>query len=206
MLSYGSYTGGFTNLSLPSAATWQTTYGPTSFTIAVAGINKLAFSTEPAGGKLPNEILPPTVVQVEDQGGNPLATNGVPIMLSLNSGSGSLSGTLTQMTDAGGQATFGDLSINVIGTKTLRATAPGLTATVSSAFAIVPLFGVQPTNGGVWVELNGTNSLGTTIIYASTNLVSWLPVYTNPPTSGPINYLDTAATNLSHRFYRTFVQ
>jgi hypothetical protein len=202
LLTYGSYTGSFSALSLPSAAHWQVTYGLTSFSVAIAGINQLAFSNEPSGGELPNQTLPPAVVQVQDQGGSPLATNGVPVTLSLNSGFGTLSGTLTRLTGPDGQAAFGDLSINVAGTKTLLATAPGLTAAVSSPFAIVPLFGVQPTNGGAWLQLNGTNSLGPTTIYASTNLLSWLPVCTNPPTSGPIYYLDTAATNFPFRFYR----
>jgi hypothetical protein len=54
--------------------------------------------------------------------------------------------------------------------------------------------------------LNGTNSLGSTTIYASSDLVFWQPIYTNPPTAGPIVYLDTAATNFSYRFYRAIEQ
>jgi fibronectin-binding autotransporter adhesin len=202
LLTYGSYSGAFSAINLPSAAQWQTTYGPTSFTVAVAGINQLAFSTEPSGGEVPNQTLAPAVVQVEDEGGNPLATNDVAVTLSLYSGGGTLNGTLTQLTGPSGQATFGDLSISLVGTKTLIASSPGLTPAVSGPFAIVPLFAAQPTNDGVWLQLNGTNSLGPTTIYASTNLVSWLPIYTNPAASGPIYYLDAAATNFPLRFYR----
>jgi hypothetical protein len=206
VLNYGSYTGIFTNTDLPSAALWQTNYGPTSFTISVASINKLAFTIEPAGGKLPDAILAPVVVQVEGPGGNPIATNGVPVTLSLNSGSGTLSGTLTQNTDPTGKATFSELSINSIGMKTLRASSSGLTAATSTVFAIVPLIGTQWTSSGFVLQLNGTNSLGSTIISASTNLMSWMPIYTNAPTNGAIMFLDPTSTNFMDRFYRILQQ
>ena len=98
------------------------------------------------------------------------------------------------------------ISLSPIGTKTLLASSPGLTAATSDPFVVVPLFGVQPTNGGVWLQLNGTNSLGTTTIYASTDLVFWLPIYTNPPVATPIYFLDTTATNFPYRFYHAIEQ
>ncbi len=42
LLGYPSRTGAFTSLSLPSAAQWTTTYGATTFTLAVSGVNLLA--------------------------------------------------------------------------------------------------------------------------------------------------------------------
>ncbi len=201
VLNYGSYTGIFTNTDLPTAALWQTNYGPTTFTISVATINKLVFTTEPMGGKLTNEVLAPVVVQVEDPAGNPVATNGLAVTLSLASGSGQLSGTLTQNTDPAGQATFSDLSISLVGAKTLRASSPELTAGASTVFGIVPLIGTLWTRNGIELQLNGTNSLGSTIIYASTDLSSWTPIYTNAPTNGVITFLDPASTNFPRRFY-----
>jgi len=206
LLSYGSYSGIFTNTDFPTGAIWQTNYTSTSFILAVGGLNQLAFTTGPVGGKLAGAILAPVVVQVETSSGNPLATNGVPITLSLNSGSGILSGTLTQNTDPAGKATFGDLSIDQIGTKTLRAASPLLTTATSAPFRIVALIEVQWTNGGFMLQLNGTNTFGPTIIYASTNLMSWTPLYTNPPTPNPIQFLDTSATNIPDRFYRAVEQ
>ena len=38
ILSYGAFTGGFNNTNLPSAVTWQTTYGSTALTIKVLGL------------------------------------------------------------------------------------------------------------------------------------------------------------------------
>jgi hypothetical protein len=44
------------------------------------------------------------------------------------------------------------------------------------------------------------------IIYASTNLVSWTPIYTNPTAAGSIQFLDSCATNYPFRFYRAVQQ
>ncbi len=37
VLTYGSFTGAFTNTELPSGFVWQTNYGPTTFTLTVSG-------------------------------------------------------------------------------------------------------------------------------------------------------------------------
>jgi N-acetylneuraminic acid mutarotase len=42
----------------------------------------------------------------------------------------------------------------------------------------------------------------TTIIYASSDLKTWLPIYTNPPASGYIDFVDAAAANSPSRYYR----
>src|SRR2546428_13922281 len=55
--------------------------------------------------------------------------------MSKSSGTGTLSGTLTQSTDASGIGTFGNLSINQVGPKNLTATSNAKTA-VSAAFTI----------------------------------------------------------------------
>jgi hypothetical protein len=142
------------------------------------------------------------VVQVENPGGNPIATNGVPVTLSLNSGSGVIGGTLTQNTDPTGKATFSDLSCNQTGTKTLLASASALTPATSAAFSIVPFIEIQWTSNGFVVELNGTNTPNSTIISASTNLTSWTPIYTNGPTNGAIIFLDSDSARFPRRFYR----
>src|SRR5262249_9524917 len=124
-----------------------------------------------------------------------------------NSGTGNVNGTLTRNTDPTGQATFSDLSLDAVGTKTLRAAATGLTAGVSTSFQIVPPIGMQLTGAGFLLQLNGTNSHAVTTIDVSTNLSStWLPLYTNAPTNGVIQFLDAAATNYPIRFYRIIEQ
>lgn len=126
---------------------------------------KLGFTTQPANAA-PGATLNPVVVQVQNIGGVAAASNGVPVTLTLTSGSGILSGTLTQNTDANGQAIFNDLSIDTAGGgKQLTATASGigagLTAATSANFSIVaPVIGTklgftaQPVNGVINTTLN----------------------------------------------------
>ena len=40
------------------------------------------------------------------------------------------------------------------------------------------------------------------VIEASTNLLQWLPVYTNAGQSGPVEFRDNSALNFRRRFYR----
>jgi hypothetical protein len=201
VLNYGSFTGSFTNFELPPGPLWVTNYGPTAFVLSVASIDHLVFTTQPVGGVRTNVVLAPVVVQIEDPGGNTVATSGLVVTLSLANGGSGLQGTLSRNTDATGKATFNDLSVGNVGTVILRATAATLTAGVSNPFQIVPVLGGQYGAGGFLLELNGTNNRGAVIIYASTNLTAWAPIYTNAPTNGPIWFLDSAATNDPFRFY-----
>ncbi len=159
-------------------STWQ------DVAAAVAGAAaKLGFTTQPAN-TAPGTTMSPVVVQLQDAGGLSVASNNVPVTLTLTSGTGTLSGTVTQNTDASGKATFNDLSIDLTGTKQLTATASGIGAglpiVVSGTFNIaVPsvatklAFSTQPTDrltnavipvvvqaqdsGGVAVATNGVS-------------------------------------------------
>jgi pectate lyase len=111
--------------------------------------------------------MSPVVVQVQSDGGAAAASNGVPVTLTLSGGSGVLSGTLTQLTDSTGKATFNDLSVDTVGTgKQLTASASGigtgLTDATSNPFSIVAVpvgtklvFSAQPINGVINTTLNG---------------------------------------------------
>jgi len=61
-------------------------------------------------------------------------------------------------------------------------------------------------SNGLQLTLNGLDGQGAVIIYASTNLLTWTPIYTNPPATGTIQFLDTTATNHAMRFYRAVEQ
>jgi pectate lyase/ribosomal protein L11 len=117
---------------------------------------KLGFTTQPASAA-PGATISPVVVQVQTSGGAAVASNAVPVTLTMTSGSGTLSGTLTQNSDATGKATFTNLSVDLVGVKQLTAAASGigagLTSAVSSNFTIaVPslasklAFTTQPTD------------------------------------------------------------
>jgi PKD repeat protein len=66
--------------------------------------------------------------------------------------------------------------------------------------------GLRWTKSGLELQLDGLTELGPVVIYASSNLVSWTPIYTNPPIASPIQFLDPTATNLPFRFYRAAQQ
>ncbi|TAK92244.1 MAG: hypothetical protein EPO07_19425 [Verrucomicrobia bacterium] len=87
----------------------------------------LVFTTQPST-TLAGQIIAPVIAQVRDGSANNAASNNVPITLTLTSGSGTLSGTVTQNTDATGKATFNDLSIDLSGPKQLTAAASGIGA------------------------------------------------------------------------------
>ncbi len=55
---------------------------------------------------------------------------------------------------------------------------------------------------GFCLELNQLSGHGSVIVYASTNLVDWVPILTNPPQLGTLELVDPKATNLPARFYR----
>ena len=79
----------------------------------------------------------------------------------------------------------------------------GWSLTLITASPIASL--VQPPQFGSLVISNGTfrltitGPLYSTIIQASTNLVNWVPVYTNTP---PFTFTDTNASSYPYRFYR----
>jgi hypothetical protein len=59
------------------------------------------------------------------------------------------------------------------------------------------------TNGGFRLRATGFTGHGPVLVHASTNLLTWQPIYTNAPLTGELQFLDTAATNQPKRFYRT---
>ncbi|MDB6111259.1 MAG: Immunoglobulin I-set domain protein [Pedosphaera sp.] len=59
---------------------------------------------------------------------------------------------------------------------------------------------------GLGLQLNGLSGHGAVVIYASTNLMDWDPIFTNPPLTGTLHFLDPSATNTPLRFYRAIEQ
>ena len=73
-----------------------------------------------------------------------------------------------------------------------------------------PMFNTSPTglhwtSGGLHLQLD--NLAGSAVvIYTSTNLLLWTPIFTNPPATGSIQFLDSSATNYLFRYYRAVEQ
>ncbi len=61
-------------------------------------------------------------------------------------------------------------------------------------------------DGSIGWQLNQLSGHGNLIIFASTNLVDWDPVLTNPAVTGSFQFLDPGVTNQSSRFYRAVEQ
>ncbi len=139
------------------------TYGVTASSTAVTGsavfaltnlppaTSALAFVQQPGNTGAGQVIAPPVTVQVVDAVGRTVSVSGVPIIMSLAAGTGTLSGSLVQLTDANGIATFGDLSINQTGSKGLRAIAQQQVPANSNLFQVtagppagIALYGGSP--------------------------------------------------------------
>ncbi len=58
------------------------------------------------------------------------------------------------------------------------------------------------TTNGLQLQMDGVLTTNPVIVLASTDLVSWLPIFTNSATTGSVQFLDLMATNLPARFYR----
>jgi hypothetical protein len=96
---------------------------------------------------------------------------------------------------------------------TLTATNISGTATSSPIKLLTPpfVFNTSSTNllmmsNGLRLQLDGVFATNSVIIYASTNLVGWLPILTNSPATGSVLFLDSSATNRPRRFYRATEQ
>jgi hypothetical protein len=61
------------------------------------------------------------------------------------------------------------------------------------------------TNGFKFL-LDSVYATNSVVIFASTDLLNWSPILTNPPATGSVLFLDSAATNLPLRFYRAMEQ
>jgi hypothetical protein len=83
----------------------------------------------------------------------------------------------------------------------------GVISTNASLFVQAFSIDTSPTNlwltaNGFQLQLDGILTTNPVVILGSTDLVSWLPICTNPPSTGSIQFLDFTATNLPTRFYR----
>ncbi|PYI79676.1 MAG: hypothetical protein DME26_22990, partial [Verrucomicrobia bacterium] len=132
--------------------------------VVAAGADHLVFAQGPSNAIAGSAIAPPVTVQLKDAFGNNVPASGITVTISLNSGTGTLSGTTSRNTGASGLATFDDLSINLIGTKTLKASAVGLLDAISASFVISATTASQ----FVFIQQPTSTVVGATIIPAIT--------------------------------------
>ncbi|MGA9117424.1 MAG: invasin domain 3-containing protein [Bacteroidota bacterium] len=133
-----------------------------AFIITNAPPSQLAFVQQPTNAIAGNPISPPVTVRLRDAYGNDVPRTGDTTTMALGSGTGTLTGTLVQVTDSTGTAAFGDLAINLQGSKRLSASAAGLTGALSGSFSILPApstlvsddFNAFNLNTGIWTYVN----------------------------------------------------
>lgn len=58
------------------------------------------------------------------------------------------------------------------------------------------------TGDGFHLNVSQLSGHGPIVIYSSTNMADWKPIFTNPPSAGTIEWIDSSATNGLMRFYR----
>jgi hypothetical protein len=68
-------------------------------------------------------------------------------------------------------------------------------------------FNADPANlwnhaGAMHLRVDGARGTNEVIIYASTNLLDWEPIFTNQPEQGSMQFTDFTVTNRPYRFYR----
>ncbi|GMU57910.1 MAG: hypothetical protein AMXMBFR33_70560 [Candidatus Xenobia bacterium] len=142
-----------TGYALQASATGLTSGTSNAFDIAssVGPPARLLFGTQPVDTVAGQVITPAVQVVVQDSNGItvPTASNAVTMAFGANPGSSVLNGTVT-VNAVNGVATFGDLSVSLLGVGyTLVASSPGLAGATSNAFnALNPAtqlaFGTQP--------------------------------------------------------------
>jgi hypothetical protein len=133
----------FTNLSITGtvgvrtlgfAASGLTGATSGNLTLNAGTATQLVMVAQPPATATNDAVLPTVSVRLQDAGGNNVTTPGVSVAAAIASGGGSLLGSTTQLTDATGTATFGDIRIRgTLGSRTLAFASSGVTAATSSA-------------------------------------------------------------------------
>jgi len=157
--------------------------------VSPAAPKKLVFVQQPTNDTAGTIITPPITVQLQDTFSNNVSQSGVAVLMTLSSGTGTLSGTTTQNTNTSGLATFGNLSINLVGQKVLTASSSGLTSAVSNAFTISPgppatIVATAGTPQSTLVNTTFATAFQAVVRDAPGNLVPSATVTFTAPTSG----------------------
>jgi hypothetical protein len=93
----------------------------------------LAILMQPPGAAPVGIFLPPIAVELRDERGRAVARAGTVVTVTIADGGGTFTGPASQVTDAEGRATFGDIAFyGPVGPRTLRFSATGLTPATST--------------------------------------------------------------------------
>jgi hypothetical protein len=85
-------------------------------------------------------------------------------------------------------------------------TSPAMTLTVPQLHFDPSSLSYQSTNGAFTMRLTGSSGMNPVVIYSTTNLVNWTPIYTNSPTTNDIDFTDVPVDSSPNHFYRAAEQ
>jgi hypothetical protein len=143
--SAGLYTAGATAGTFRVIAVQQGgTLADTSTVTLAAAPTQLTITTQPTGASDAQGFGTPAAIQLRNAGGTAVAQSGVTITATLASGSGSLVGGTTAVTNASGLATFSGLAVDASAPPasfTLTFSALGLTSVTSAPFTVAVVTG-----------------------------------------------------------------
>jgi hypothetical protein len=151
-----------TGYTLVASSTSLTAATSNSFNVTPASATAVQFGQQPTNVVAGQAVSPAVTVRIVDAQGNLVTTanNTVTLTLGANPGGSTLGGTLT-VAAVNGIATFGDLTLNKVGTGyTLVANSSGLTNATSATFDVAAAaasavqFGQQPSNAVAGQAIN----------------------------------------------------
>ena len=123
--------------SVTAITTGVATPATFSLTNTVSAFVDIAFVQQPSNTTAGVAISPPVTVRVRDAQGNPVG--GAPVTVEIFASTRSpLQGTVTQVTDGSGIATFAGLTVGIAGTYSLQATTGVAPPIGSTSFTVAP--------------------------------------------------------------------
>ncbi|HEV2437668.1 MAG TPA: hypothetical protein VG077_16865 [Verrucomicrobiae bacterium] len=203
LVSYSTRGGIFTNLALPAAATWQTNYSASTFTLSVLSVNTGAGSV----------TLSPIANQTINAGVTLLVTNaatdsnpGNQIAYSLSvfpTGAtiGSTSGILQWRAPVARAGTVNAFTVVATDNGVPPASDSKSFSVTVNPLAPVILTPVSYVSNRFTLQISGTVGPDYALS-ASTNLTSWTSLFTNTPAAMPFIVTVTNAGAFPHRYYR----
>ncbi|MDR3716278.1 MAG: T9SS type A sorting domain-containing protein [Puia sp.] len=159
---------------------------------SISVATQLTLTAQPASYINSVVVSPSPAVQVRDGLGQNISQAGIPVTVSVQSGSATLSGTTTVNTDASGLATFSNLQIFGTGTITLAFSSTSLNTAVTGNITTVVLplnwlsFTAQTQDQNVLLRWSTTGELDTRdfVVEHSIDGITWQPIGTVPASGG----------------------
>jgi hypothetical protein len=94
---------------------------------------------------------------------------------------------------------------SVLLTSTLGASRMSSNAVLRVVSTPVAFSGARPGTNGFQLHVTGITGVNF-VVYASSNLVNWVPIYTNTSLTGSAEYTDAEAMHLNSRYYKVLTQ